>query len=422
MATDSARSTAVRRQRGRRLVGPSDVQRADCPDACPTGRVARRIRRSRHPAVGRQAASARGDLRRVGDELRDSSRRSPKASSCACSATRPARRATTRSGSTSPRSTGTSGTPTCRRSGRGSTTAGACTARGIPTKGLWCNPTKLLIDPYAKAIDGVRRLDACVLRVRRRRSRQAQLGRQRPPRPSGGGERPVLRLGQRSLAAHGDARDGDLRGPRPRPHDASPGRARRSARHVLGGRPSSRDRPPRPARGHRHRADAGAPVHPRSPTAPARPAQLLGLQHDRLPRAPQRLLGTQRAQPGAGVQGDGQGAPRGRDRGDPGRRLQPHRRGQPPRADALDARDRQPGLLPPGRRQPARVPRLHRNRQQHERAPSARAAADHGQPALLAPRDARRRVPVRPGVGARPRAATRSTACRRSSTSSSRTR
>ena len=49
---------------------------------------------------------------------------------------------------------------------------------------------------------------------------------------------------------------------------------------------------------------------------------------------------------GARVQGDGQGAPPRRDRGDPRRRLQPHRRGQPPRADALVQGDRQPLLLP----------------------------------------------------------------------------
>ncbi len=49
-------------------------------------------------------------------------------------------------------------------------------------------------------------------------------------------------------------------------------------------------------------------------------------------------------------------------------------------------------------------------------------AADHGQPALLGHRDARRRLPLRPGVDARPASCTTSTGCRRSSTSSSRTR
>ena len=64
-----------------------------------------------------------------------------------------------------------------------------------------------------------------------------------------------------------------------------------------------------------------------------RPAQLLGLQHARLLRARAALREPPHAR-GAGrrVQGDGQGAARRRDRGDPRRRLQPHLRGQPPRA------------------------------------------------------------------------------------------
>ncbi|WP_278260259.1 hypothetical protein [Nocardioides convexus] len=55
--------------------------------------------------------------------------------------------------------------------------------------------------------------------------------------------------------------------------------------------------------------DAGAPVRARRRAAAARPAQLLGLQHPRLLRAPRRVrrrVGPRRA--GPGVQGDGQGA------------------------------------------------------------------------------------------------------------------
>ena len=64
--------------------------------------------------------------------------------------------------------------------------------------------------------------------------------------------------------------------------------------------------------------------------------QLLGLQLDRLPRAARRVRGHRAPRrAGARVQGHGQGAaPRGH-RGDPRRRLQPHRRGQPPRPDAV---------------------------------------------------------------------------------------
>ena len=92
-------------------------------------------------------------------------------------------------------------------------------------------------------------------------------------------------------------------------------------------------RPPRRARRHRRRADAGAPVRPRPPPRRAGPAQLLGLQLHRLPRAAQRVRRVRPAGPaGAGVQADGQDPPRGRHRGDPRRRLQPHRRGQRRRA------------------------------------------------------------------------------------------
>ena len=59
----------------------------------------------------------------------------------------------------------------------------------------------------------------------------------------------------------------------------------------------------------------------------ARPAQLLGLQLGRLLRAARRVREHGRRGPaGDRVQGDGQGAPRGRHRGHPRRRLQPHGR------------------------------------------------------------------------------------------------
>ena len=66
-------------------------------------------------------------------------------------------------------------------------------------------------------------------------------------------------------------------------------------------------------------------------------AQLLGLQHPRLLRAAPGVLQRRRRRgqdrpAGAGVQADGALDARGRHRGDPRRRLQPHGRGQPPRA------------------------------------------------------------------------------------------
>ena len=89
------------------------------------------------------------------------------------------------------------------------------------------------------------------------------------------------------------------------------------------------------ARGHRRRADAGAPVRARQPAGRPGTAQLLGLQHARLLRAVPRLFGDGRARPAdPGVPEHGQGAARRRHGGHPRRGLQPHGRGQPPRPDA----------------------------------------------------------------------------------------
>ena len=118
-------------------------------------------------------------------------------------------------------------------------------------------------------------------------------------------------------------------------------------------------------------------------------------------RVRRRLPAAGRA--GAGVQGDGAGPARGRHRGDPRRRLQPHRRGQPPGPDAVHARHRQPGVLPPRRGPAAVLHGLHRHRELAQRPPAPHAAADHGLAALLGHRDARRRLPLRPRLDARPR-------------------
>ena len=158
-----------------------------------------------------------------------------------------------------------------------------------PAQGLVVQLEQAADRPLRQGDRRRRRLDAGLLRVRRRRPRQAEPRRQRAARPAGGRQRPVLRLGQRPRAAHGDARDDHLRSPRARAHDAPSGRARAPARHLLGRRPPGGDRPPRAARRDGDRADAGAPVHPRPPPAAARAAQLLGLQHDRLLRPPQRV-------------------------------------------------------------------------------------------------------------------------------------
>ena len=59
-----------------------------------------------------------------------------------------------------------------RASARGSATASACTARASPRTGLRCNPAKLLLDPYAKAVDGRGRLGRGAVRLPLRRPRR----------------------------------------------------------------------------------------------------------------------------------------------------------------------------------------------------------------------------------------------------------
>ncbi len=137
-------------------------------------------------------------------------------------------------------------------------------------------------------------------------------------------------------------------------------------------------------------------------------------------RALRRHGGAGRA--GARVQGDGEGAAPSGHRGDPRRRLQPHRGGQPPRPDAVVPRCRQPVVLPARRRGPALLHGLHGDGELVEPGPPERAAPDHGLVAVLRHVVPRRRVPVRPRVRARAASSTRSTGFRPSSTSSIRTR
>ncbi len=102
------------------------------------------------------------------------------------------------------------------------------------------------------------------------------------------------------------------------------------------------------------------PVHQSVPEGflvAARPDQLLGLQHHRVLRAARRLLrrgpGRSARRTGRRVPGDGRHPARRRSRGHPRRGLQPHRRRKSPRPDAVPSRTAQPGVLPAGPRRPA---------------------------------------------------------------------
>ena len=241
-----------------------------------------------------------------------------------------------------------------------------------PARGLRCNPAKLLLDPYARAISGEVAFGPEVLRLRGRqpgRAERARLGRAHAAQPGRGRGVPVDR---RRPAPAPLLRHDHLRGARQGVHHAPPRRARP---HCAA-----------PTPGSAHEAAVGylaglgvtavelLPVHQNVPgelPAPARADELLGLQHDRLLRAAPRLLrgGAGRAarRPGRRVQGHGGRPARGGPRGAPRRRLQPHRRGRPHGPHALLPRPGQPRVLPARPRRPQPVRRHHRLRQLAQR-------------------------------------------------------
>ena len=119
-----------------------------------------------------------------------------------------------------------------RRSSPASATASGCTARTTPQRGHRCNPNKLLLDPYAKAIegqiDGDQSLFSYDFDDPKKRNTDDSLGNTMIV----GRHQPVLRLGQRPAAAARVPRDGHLRGARQGPDDDPPRRARGDPRHL----------------------------------------------------------------------------------------------------------------------------------------------------------------------------------------------
>ena len=233
-------------------------------------------------------------------------------------------------------------------------TAIACTGRTSPRPGHRFNPAKLLLDPYAKAIAGTRRVgatpssatgSAIPTATPRRTTRDSA-----PYVPKSVVIDPAVRLGGRPAAAHAAGTHGHLRGARQGLHRAP---SRRAAGRCAAPTPAS----PAPAgvdylhraRRHRGRAAARAPLRRRASTWSTAGSPTTGATTRSASSPPTR------ASPPSGVRGQQvaefktmvKTLHRGGHRGDPRRGLQPHRRGQPPRADALLPRHRQRRLLPP---------------------------------------------------------------------------
>ena len=151
-----------------------------------------------------------------------------------------------------------------------------------PAVGVRCNPAKLLLDPYAKAVTGDVRWDPALY-----------------PYPLGGDDlarddsdsapfmptkgvvtNPYFEWGDDHLAADPRARHRALRDARPRVHHSPPRHPGTIAGHLRRDGPSRRGREPATARRHRRGADAGPPVRPRPPPRRAGAAQLLNPGRD----------------------------------------------------------------------------------------------------------------------------------------------
>ncbi len=264
-----------------------------------------------------------------------------------------------------------------------------------PEDGLRFNSHKLLLDPYAKELAG-RMAWSDAHFAYRAGSARADLSFDRRdnargvPQGRGGGR--SLHLGQRAATRGAVGRHLHLRGACQRPDPAARGCAAALARHLP--RPCrARDHRSSPA-ARRHRARTAADPCLRRRPAPGRtgPLQLLGLQHARLLRAGAAL----RARAGARcVPLDGLAAARCRHRDHSRRGLQPHRRGQPPRADAELPRHRQHVVLLAAAGSAALLRQFHRMRQRAQSHASARAADGDGLAALLGRGLSHRRLPFR---------------------------
>ncbi len=139
-----------------------------------------------------------------------------------------------------------------------------------PASGARCNPAKLLLDPYAKAIDRSRHLRSGGPRPRPGRSLAAQRSRLRRVRPAVPRRGPVLRLGLGDPPAPTARADRLLRGARQGVHRARSRGPRCAPRHLRRPRPPGDDRATRRPRCHDRRAAAGPSERPGG--VPASPA------------------------------------------------------------------------------------------------------------------------------------------------------
>ena len=135
-----------------------------------------------------------------------------------------------------------------------------------PSAGHRCNPAKVLLDPYAKAIDG--RVDwdeSCFGYQWADHDARNDLD-SGPHVPKAVVINPYFDWADDRAAANAVPRDGDLRGAREGPHGAPPRHPRGDPRHVRRGRAPGDARALQAHGHHGGGADAGAPLHRRTTT------------------------------------------------------------------------------------------------------------------------------------------------------------
>ncbi len=204
-----------------------------------------------------------------------------------------------------------------------------------PAAGHRCNPNKLLIDPYAKAIDGNFEWHQSLFSYNFGDPDSRNDDDSAPHMPKSVVINPFFDWGNDRPPDHEYADtviyETHVKG-LTQLHPDIPERMRGTYAGIA--HPVDHRAPEEPGR-HRDRTDAGAPLRQRLHAGGQGTVKLLGLQHNWLlrPRLQVHLQHHSRRS-GAGVQDHGPRPARRGHRSDPRRGLQPHRRGQPPGPDA----------------------------------------------------------------------------------------
>ena len=245
-----------------------------------------------------------------------------------------------------PSATASCGTPTCPTSARASSTATACTARGRPQAGPPVQSGEAADRSLCARAQRARPVERRTLRPRRADPTADPVGRARPTAPgampkciviepafSWGDDRPPRTPWSRTVIYECHVRGLTK---------LHPGRARAAARHLPRARHGPGPGAPARARRDRRRAHAGPPLRHRACTSRRAASPTTGAT-TRSPssRRTRGYADGRPRQPGRRVQDHGEAPARRRHRGDPRRRLQPHRRGRRARPDAVAARHRQ---------------------------------------------------------------------------------